>query len=258
MNPTTQIAPAAAGAASREWSFPVEGMTCASCVARVERSLKKVPGVAQAEVNLATESATVRSVQAVDPSALKAAVEQAGYGVPEHTVTLQVEGMTCASCAGRVEKALKKVPGVASAEVNLATERAQVRVAARSPDVTALVGAVEKAGYAARQVPEQTPSGAEQPVRTPPSWWPVALSAALSLPLVLPMLTALPGLDWMLPGWLQLALATPVQFWLGARFYRAGWKALRAGAGNMDLLVALGTSAGYTACPTCTSRRRRW
>jgi Cu+-exporting ATPase len=156
-----------------------------------------------------------------------------------------VEGMTCASCVARVERSLRAVPGVQNAEVNLATEAATVQ-ADRSVPVEALAAAVEKAGYhAGPAVDASAPSPNATRVPALPAWWPVALSAALSLPLVLPMLGALFGAEWMLPGWLQLALATPVQFGLGARFYRAGWKALKAGSGNMDLLVALGTSAGY-------------
>jgi Cu+-exporting ATPase len=149
-----------------------------------------------------------------------------------------VRGMTCASCVARVEKALKKLPGVADASVNLATEQASVRGAGLHPD--AIVAAVAQAGYEAAPVQrgQPRPPAAQSAL---PSWWPVAAAAILSLPLVLPMLVQ----GWMLPGWVQLLLATPVQFWLGARFYRAGWKALRAGAGNMDLLVAIGTSAAY-------------
>jgi len=159
--------------------------------------------------------------------------------------TLPIEGMTCASCVARVEKALKKVPGVISAEVNLATEKAQVTVSGDAGGADALIAAVEKAGYTAHV---EDPSTADAPAaedRAANTWWPVALAALLSAPLVLPMLGMMTGADWMLPGWIQLALATPVQFWLGARFYRAGWAALRAGSGNMDLLVAMGTSAGY-------------
>ncbi len=148
--------------------------------------------------------------------------------------------MTCASCATRVEKALLKVPGVASASVNLATERATVQaIATLAP--AALEAAVERAGYTAKAIVDDS---APPPDRLAP-WWPVALSAALSLPLILPMLLRLVGVDWMLGGWVQFALAAPVQFGLGWRFYRAGWRALRAGAGNMDLLVALGTSAAF-------------
>jgi len=160
--------------------------------------------------------------------------------------SLAIEGMTCASCVSRVEKALKKVPEVASAEVNLATEKAEVRFTGSPDDVVPrLLAAIEKAGYAA-SVPDDAPPQTEGATSSRlPDWWPVAVSAALSLPLVLPMLGMLVGAEWALPGWWQLALATPVQFWLGARFYRSAWKAVKARAGNMDLLVALGTSAGY-------------
>ncbi|MES2785550.1 MAG: heavy metal translocating P-type ATPase [Pseudomonadota bacterium] len=153
---------------------------------------------------------------------------------------LAIEGMTCASCVGRVEKALKKVPGVTSATVNLATETAQVELD-HADGPSALVAAVAAAGYTAHALEPDTQAPA--PARN--EWWPVALAAALSLPLMTPMIAMLFGAQWSIPAWVQLALATPVQFWLGARFYRAGWAALKARAGNMDLLVALGTSAGY-------------
>jgi P-type Cu+ transporter len=226
-----------------DWTLPVEGMTCASCVARVEKALSAVPGVAEATVNLATEVATVRADRSIPVESLRAAVERAGYAVKEESVSLAVEGMTCASCVARVEKALRKVPGVVSAEVNLATETADVKLMSGA-DRAALASAVERAGYKARLRLEE---GAEGGVSKAPvnDWWPVAVSALLSLPLVIPMIAGLFGADWALPAWLQLLLATPVQFWLGARFYRSGWKALRARAGNMDLLVALGTTAGY-------------
>ena len=230
-----------------DWSLPIEGMTCASCVGRVERALQKLPGVAEASVNLATEAASVRAAPGVGLADFRAAVEQAGYTVGESSVTLTIDGMTCASCVSRVEKALLRVPGVVRAEVNLATESASVTLATRQIDAAALVAAVARAGYVAtpRHADSGANAGAGAAARRSSEWWPVALAAALSVPLVLPMIGLLFGQHWMLPGWIQLALATPVQFWLGARFYRAGWKALKAGSGNMDLLVALGTSAGY-------------
>jgi len=156
--------------------------------------------------------------------------------------SFDIFGMTCASCVARVEKALRAVPGVLDASVNLALERASVRGAAGS---AAILEAVRKAGYEAVVTPEARHRTVAAPARGLPGWWPVAAAAILSAPLVLPMLAGWFGLGLALPGWLQWLLATPVQFWLGARFYRAGWKALRAGAGNMDLLVALGTSAAY-------------
>jgi Cu+-exporting ATPase len=218
----------------------VTGMTCASCVMRVEKSLESVPGVRQASINLATEQASVSVELAVSADTLAAAVRKAGYDVATTETTLQVEGMTCASCVARVEKALLEVPGVLGATVNLATEKASIQALSAVP-VAALKAAIEKAGYIAKDAHEVRP----QPTPRLPVWWPVAVSGALTLPLVMPMLLQLFGIDWMLNGWLQLALATPVQFWLGWRFYRAGWKAVLAKNGNMDLLVALGTSAAY-------------
>ena len=160
-------------------------------------------------------------------------------------LTLPIEGMTCASCAGRVEKALRAVPGVLEASVNLATERALVRWGGKL-DPAQLVQAVERAGYTA-VAPAQAEAEAEQavPAAAPSDAWQLAVAAALTLPLVIPMIAELFGAHLMLPGWVQFMLATPVQFWIGARFYRAAWKAVRAGSGNMDLLVALGTSAAY-------------
>lgn len=220
--------------------LPVTGMSCASCALRVEKTLRAVPGVRAASVNLATEEASVDTDASVSASTLAAAVRKAGYDVATKETVLQVGGMSCASCAGRVEKALLKVPGVTGASVNLATERATLSALSTVP-VAALKAAIVKAGYTAS---EPADVQAQAALRLP-DWWPVAVSGALTLPLVGPMLLQLFGIHGMLAGWMQLALATPVQFWLGRRFYRAGWKALLAKTGNMDLLVALGTSAAY-------------
>lgn len=223
-------------------SFTVEGMTCASCVARVEKALAAVPGVTSASINLATDTARVASSQNVPLATLQAAVDKAGYALASTDIDLLVAGMTCASCVGRVEKALLKVPGVLAASVNLATESARIKV---TGGVTAgtLIAAIDKAGYAAT-VPAASQAGA--PAAAPSrDGMKVAFAAVLAFPLMLPMLLEWAGIHLMLPGWLQFALATPVQFYFGARFYKAGWKAARAGSGNMDLLVALGTSAAY-------------
>jgi Cu+-exporting ATPase len=181
---------------------------------------------------------------------------------PAHALALDIEGMTCASCVARVEKVLSRMPGVAHASVNLATERA--RVESTVPlDFEAVRVALDKAGYSASlhgdAAPLSAPSapGTAAPVSAPapisaerrvahaPGGRAVLAAMLLSLPLLAPMLLEWMGLHLMLPAVLQFALATPVQFVLGARFYRAGWKALKAGTGNMDLLVALGTSAAY-------------
>jgi len=151
-----------------------------------------------------------------------------------------VDGMSCAACGGRVERALRAVPGVSEASVNMATEVASVRAAAPLT-FDGLAAAVRKAGYAAR-----TPDVPAPPRETEAqAWRPVIVAAALSVPLVLPMLGAFFGLGLAWPAWLQCLLATPVQFWLGARFYAGAWRALRGGGANMDVLVALGTSAAY-------------
>ncbi|MBS0294045.1 MAG: copper-translocating P-type ATPase [Proteobacteria bacterium] len=152
--------------------------------------------------------------------------------------------MTCASCVARVERALRKVPGVQDAAVNLATESVHLTFDPARADMEQLARrAVRNAGYEPRSLAEQE---AEQDAQGPwAGFLPVAVGLVLSMPLVLPMLGDLFGQHWMLPAWAQFLLATPVQFWLGARFYKAGWHAAKALTGNMDLLVALGTSAGY-------------
>lgn len=160
------------------------------------------------------------------------------------TFDLPISGMTCASCAGRVERALGKVPGVQSVSVNPANERAHVEVLGQM-DPGVLIAAVDKAGYTASLPQSESTTDANQAQRLHHERWALLLAILLALPLVLPMLVEPFGLHWMLPAWAQFALATPVQFIFGARFYIAAWKAVRAGAGNMDLLVAIGTSAGY-------------
>ncbi|UXZ84179.1 heavy metal translocating P-type ATPase [Burkholderia multivorans] len=262
--------------AAHSVELDIDGMTCASCVSRVEKALAKVPGVTHASVNLATERATVEASADVSAARLVEAVEQAGYratpveSAPStvtsapvdrdatHSIDLDIGGMTCASCVSRVEKALEKVPGVTHASVNLATERASVR-AAGPLDADALIAAVTNAGYratlaaapsagakaAASSIPAAPDRDARKRQEALRERNLVIASAVLSAPLVAPMLAAPLGIDAMLPGWLQLVLASIVQFGFGARFYRAAWHAVKARAGNMDLLVALGTSAAY-------------
>jgi Cu+-exporting ATPase len=158
------------------------------------------------------------------------------------TYDIGIGGMTCASCVARVEKALKKMPGVLSATVNLATESARIEVASGEVTDARLRRAVRDAGYEPRTPEAQADVGRESPWA---GFMPVGVGLLLTTPLVLPMLAELWGQHWMLPAWVQFALATPVQFVLGARFYKAGWHALKAFTGNMDLLVSLGTTAGW-------------
>ncbi|MEE4105171.1 heavy metal translocating P-type ATPase [Pseudomonas viridiflava] len=160
------------------------------------------------------------------------------------TFDLPISGMTCASCAGRVERALAKVPGVNSVTVNLANERAHVQVQPQT-DPQTLINAVSHAGYSATLLQDERVEADRKADTLHRERRALLLAILLAVPLVVPMLLSPLGVHWMLPAWAQAALATPVQFILGARFYVAAWKAVRSGAGNMDLLVAIGTSAGY-------------
>src|SRR3954452_2946927 len=155
-------------------------------------------------------------------------------------IDLAVTGMSCAACTGRVERALRRVPGVIEAEVNAATERARIRVVSGGAGADALIAAVTAAGYGA-----DLPRADRENAGMAPALPLLALAGALALPLVAPMLLLPFGVELMLPPLTQLVLASIVQFVCGARFYRAGFSALLAGTGNMDLLVALGTSAAY-------------
>ncbi|WP_322073988.1 heavy metal translocating P-type ATPase [Burkholderia cepacia] len=265
----TALAPASP-AAPASIELDIDGMTCASCVSRVEKALAKVPGVTRASVNLATERATVDVTADVTAARLAEAVKQAGYGatpvagaaIPPAASTapadleLDIDGMTCASCVGRVEKALAAVPGVARVAVNLATERASVH-GAGALDAATLIAAVTTAGYRASLADASSagadaqPASAAQDPETRKRLEAirerdlVIWSAVLSAPLIAPMLVAPFGIHLMPNGWVQLVLASIVQFGFGARFYRAAWHAVKARTGNMDLLVALGTSAAY-------------
>ncbi|MDR0225569.1 MAG: heavy metal translocating P-type ATPase [Burkholderiaceae bacterium] len=243
--------------------LPVQGMTCASCVGRVERALRKLPGVEEAAVNLATEKASIRFAGAADLPAAIAAIEKAGYEVPQSGVELEVEGMTCASCVGRVERALKKVPGVQSASVNLATERAQVQWAGAG-DVAALVAAVQKAGYEARPLQAAgagVAPGAEDETRQRQAQERESLRRSLIVAAVfaLPVFVLEMG-GHMVPAfhhwvgqtvgtqnswYLQCVLAAIVLFGPGLRFFRKGIPALLRGAPDMNSLVAVGTSAAF-------------
>ena len=226
-----------------EFELSISGMTCAACAGRVERALQKVPAVSAVGVNLASEKARVSAPPEAAP-ALAEAITVAGYRVAETEHDLALSGMSCANCAGRIEKALRAVPGVLSAEVNLASERARVKTLA-AVETGALIAAVEAAGYGAQDRLAEDDRPAPGRAGLPWEQLELALALLLAAPLILPMLLAPFGWHLMPPAWLQFLLATPVQFLVGARFYRGAWHALRARSGNMDVLVALGTSAAY-------------
>ena len=223
--------------------LPVKGMTCATCAGRVEKALDALPGV-KATVNLSSDEADVLfDATAVAPARLVEAIERAGYDVAHETRELAIIGMTCATCAGRVEKALRAVQGVTGAEVNLASEKAMVEGYAGVLRPADLIAAVRRAGYDGELLTGDAERDrallAAEDRRLKRETWRIGAAVMLSAPLLLPMVSV------PVPGWLQLLLATPVQFILGARFYTGSWKALRARTGNMDLLVALGTSTAY-------------
>ena len=280
--------PATATGGTSEVSLPITGMTCASCVRRVEKALAKVEGVQEATVNLATEKARVRyDPSVVAPERLSQAVEKAGYGVDRAAiaggarastapdvsgepttapgdVSLPIEGMTCASCVRRVERALTRVPGVSAASVNLATEQAHVTFDPAATDVTQLSTAVEKAGYTVGAVPITSPVETPTAVgldQRPEAADPRAvardreiadlkrkslISLAIGIVMMVVMYVPMPfGLTMREIAPLLLIAATVVQFWAGGVFYRATWAAARHGGTNMNTLVAAGTSAAY-------------
>jgi len=241
-------------------SLPVEGMTCASCVGRVERALKAVPGVQTATVNLATERADITFGDRADPQAAVGAIESAGYAVREETTELGIEDMTCASCVGRVEKALRQIPGVIEANVNLAPERARVRHSAGIVTTAMLEAAVEQAGYKARRLSAATASSDDQDSERRENEArglrrSLLIAALLTLPVfVLEMGSHLiPAMHhWVLGvlgeqrnGYLQFVLTTLVLFGPGLRFFRKGVPALLRGAPDMNSLVSVGTAAAY-------------
>ncbi|MDQ6909271.1 MAG: heavy metal translocating P-type ATPase, partial [Actinomycetota bacterium] len=271
--------------------FPVEGMTCASCVNRIERYLRKIDGVTEANVNLATEAASVTfDPERVSVEDLGRAVEAAGYEArldqvertgsdrtieiglsAPRTFALDIEGMTCASCVNRIERYLRKLDGVTTANVNLATERATV---VAGPSVTAdqTIAAVEAAGYDARLIVDggaqpqagtagaaaESHAGQREAAGEPESSFQqrhladtrrrLVVGAVLTMPLLLGLahMTVAPFIPAIFANpWLQLALATPVQFYAGLPFYRGAWKVARHRATDMNTLIAVGTSAAY-------------
>lgn len=262
--------------AEQHLEVPITGMTCASCVRHVEKALTRVDGISAASVNLATEKArVVYDATITNPAQIKAAIEHAGYGVrdipaahstttiapapPSGDITLPVEGMTCASCVSRVEKALNRVAGVIEARVNLATEKAHIVFDPATTGIDQMRAAIEKAGYRVGATPVPT----AQPVVTEDATegeidehdrqrqremdalrrkWVVSLAigSVMMVMMYIPM-----GIDMLLIAPLMLIAATIVQFWAGRVFFEAAWAAAKHGSTNMNTLVAIGTSFAY-------------
>jgi P-type Cu+ transporter len=267
--------------ADSELTLAVSGMTCASCALRVEKALCRVPGVTAAEVNLADDHVRVHfDATQSGPVQLQQAVERAGYGVITDELAVHVGGMTCASCVARVEKALRRIPGVLAADVNLADERAYLRFTAGAVMADTVAAVIERAGYTAvlPQADEQATVDVEERARADEMGRRtrrLTVAMAFSIPLFVLSMSRDFGLiaPWLVgPGaamaaemagasmaemmamiaarddllnWLFLVLATPVQFYAGADFYRQAWRALVARTANMDTLIVVGSSAAY-------------
>lgn len=234
-------------------SMQITGMTCAACAARIEKGLSRMDGVAQANVNLALERATITYDPAkITPEALESKVEALGYGIARQSVDLAVGGMTCAACAARIEKGLSRMPGVVTANVNLALETAHVEWGGGEITAEDLIRKITQLGYTA-SLKEEGGGGREDQRKREIGhkklvFW---ISAALSFPLLWSMVghfswtSFLWVPDAFMNPWVQLALSSVVQFWIGWPFYKGAAKALWNGSANMDVLVALGTSAAY-------------
>jgi Cu+-exporting ATPase len=238
----------------KEATVAISGMTCAACAIRIEKGLQKLEGVESASVNLALEKSTVvYDAEKMSFQDIQKKIEDLGYGVITDKVELNISGMTCAACATRIEKGLQKVPGVIQAHVNLALETGSVEYDASQASVADLIRQVEKLGYQAVRKDEQseaeTADRRAQEIERQTGKF--LFSLILSLPLLWAMVSHfsftsfiwLP--DMLMNPWVQLALATPVQFVVGKQFYVGAYKALRNKSANMDVLVALGTSAAY-------------
>ena len=230
-------------------NIPIVGMSCAACANRVEKALSETEGVEEANVNFAAEKASISyDPSSVNPEALVGSVEDAGYGAETTRTELGVTGMSCASCVGRVEKALDDVPGVLNVNVNFASEKAGVEYLPGTVEVRDLKHAVEDAGYSvADQEEEHTEDAGGREYRKLRNsfLWAAALTALIlvgSIPHMLGAPSPVP-MRWLNFG--LLALATPVQFWAGWRFYTGAWGALKHDQANMNTLVVVGTSAAY-------------
>lgn len=241
--------------AEEQVSLGITGMTCAACANRVEKNLSKVNGVSKASVNPANEKATVSyDASQTTVENLMETVEKTGYGVREEKTTLAITGMTCAACATRIEKGLKKVGGVINANVNLASEKANVEYVPGNANIDQLLAAVKKAGYSA-QAADDANADSEEEAREKEyktqrnKFFLGALLSVWFLPQMISDLQVHYGFDvgfqFHINPWIQLLLATPVQFYVGGHFYRDAYNALRGGSANMATLVVLGTSAAY-------------
>jgi Cu+-exporting ATPase len=233
-------------------SLQITGMTCAACANRIEKGLKKLEGVADANVNFALEKASVTyNPSQISVSAMEEKILDLGYSTVKEAVDFNIVGMTCAACSTRIEKGLNKMPGVSKATVNLALETARVEYSAAEVSVSDMVNKVDQLGYKAMRKEEEASKGDYKQKEIRHKKIQLAVSAILSLPLLWAMVSHFTFTSWiylpefLMNPWVQLLLATPVQFIIGRQFYVGAYKALRNKSANMDVLVSLGTSAAY-------------
>jgi len=237
---------------TEQTSLDITGMTCAACANRIEKGLNKLEGVTEANVNFTMERATVT----YDPSKINVTqmeqnVQKLGYGVAKEVVDLDLVGMFCAACAVKIEKVLNKTPGVTNAVVNFAMETARVEYNKSDVSITDIQQRVEKLGYKAVTKQEDGDPSEHREKAISAQKRKLLISAILSLPLLWSMVSHFSFLSWIwmpdlfMNPWFQLALATPVQFYIGKQFYVGAYKSLRNKSGNMDVLISLGTSAAY-------------
>lgn len=230
-----------------EITLPVEGMSCAACAVRIEKNVGKLEGVKEINVNLASERARVILDGETAWTDVVARIEKTGYHVPSSELDLNIEGMTCAACSARIEKVVGRLPGIETIAVNLASEKGHVKFVPGLLQESDIIAAIEKAGYGAKVADDsQREDEKARKLRAyrveVRKFW---LGVILTLPLVVQMFFMMATGRMFLPNWVSLILATPVQFYVGWRFYKGAYHSLRGGAANMDVLVSLGTSVAY-------------
>ena len=236
----------------KQTSYKITGMTCAACSARIEKVISKMDGVEEASVNLALEKSVIKyDPEKVAEEDLEKRIETLGYGVVKEKKEFAITGMTCAACSARIEKGLNRLEGVSAANVNLALERATVEFNPSHITMNDIIDKVEKLGYGAiiKSEDKETVDYREEAIKKQKTKF--IMAALLSLPLLWTMVGHFSFTSFMyvpeflMNPWVQMALATPVQFIVGAQFYIGAYKALKNGSANMDVLVVLGTSAAY-------------
>ncbi len=237
----------------KQIQYQITGMTCAACSARIEKVLGKMEGIQEANVNLATETSAIKyDPTLISAKDIKEKIEKIGYGVATKKSELVITGMTCAACSARIEKVLNKTEGVLDANVNLALETGTIEYTGEEISEKNLIAKIEKLGYGAAPKNQQSQED-DDPRKSAikRQQFKFIAAAVLSLPLLWTMVAHFSFTSWMyvpdilLNPWVQLALATPVQFIIGWQFYKGAYKALRNGSANMDVLVVLGTSSAY-------------